>query len=67
MDNSERIAGVDGKGSDEGAASVLAYRIGSTIEILAIENGSGDALQFFLPKRRLRYLFSTEHCPAATS
>jgi len=37
MEARELIVRIDGKGSDEGAASVLANRLGSKIEIVATE------------------------------
>jgi hypothetical protein len=43
MESRELLVRVDGAGSDAGSATVLAYRVGSRIEIVATEEGDGDA------------------------
>jgi hypothetical protein len=46
MKEREFIARVDGKGSDDGASSLLAYRLGARIEIVVTEEEVGDATVF---------------------
>jgi hypothetical protein len=46
METREFIARVDGKGSDDGASSLLAYRLGAMIEIVVTEEEVGDATVF---------------------
>ena len=46
MEMRELIIRIDGKGTDHGTASVLAYRLGSEIEIVTTEDGAGDAAVF---------------------
>ena len=46
MEQRKPIALIGGKGSDDGTASVLVYRLGTSIEIVATEEGAGDAAVF---------------------